>query len=71
MGSATGIGFTKPLVSRVWSVRKQTTVPIFRRYTCFVNPDSEPWGGSSTARKPSRCAGRIGLFGMILLLIRG
>ena len=42
MGSATGIGFTKPFAGRVWSVRKQPTVPIFRRDTCFVNLDSEP-----------------------------
>jgi len=29
MDSATGIGFTKPLAGRGWSVRKQPTVPIF------------------------------------------
>ena len=37
MGSATDVGFTKQLAGRVWSVRKQPTVPIFRRDTCFVN----------------------------------
>ncbi len=47
MDSATGIGFTKPLAGQVWSVRKQPTAPIFRRDTCFVNLDSEPWSPTS------------------------